>query len=174
MVKWLAGKIVNTVNKIFIYLSACVVVAPIIIISIKSFSSGIKTYADFFLWKPLYLKHYVNSILISGVAAFGSVTVAVLAAYVFAKKNFPGKNLLFFLYVIVMMMPFQVTLLLLVLLDDTGKYPFSILFRTITESDPDMLFTAAVMALILPALLYAIFQDELAEGLNTGKFNFTY
>jgi ABC-type glycerol-3-phosphate transport system permease component len=150
------------------------VVAPIIIISIKSFSSGIKTYADFFLWKPLYLKHYVNSILISGVAAFGSVTVAVLAAYVFAKKNFPGKNLLFFLYVIVMMMPFQVTLLLLVLLDDTGKYPFSILFRTITESDPDMLFTAAVMALILPALLYAIFQDELAEGLNTGKFNFTY
>jgi multiple sugar transport system permease protein len=62
----------------------------------------------------------------------------------------------------------------LVLLDDMDKYPFSLLFRTITENDPGMLFTSAVMALILPALLYAFFQDELAEGLDAGNLNFTW
>ncbi len=56
----------------------------------------------------------------------------------------------------------------LVLLDDKGKYPFSVLFRTISEIDPEMIFTASVMAIILPALLYAFFQDELTESLETG------
>ena len=242
----------------FVILSACAAVLPIAVIALGSLENGLQSYEDFFLWKPLYLKHYVNSIFISGISSVLSVTVAVLAAYVFAKKNFRGKNILFFLYVIVMMMPFQVTLLPqyivsrelgifdtygalilpavfapfsvffltqtiktlpndmfeaasletsstltvvwrillpnlragiavafvlsfaecwnmieqpLVLLDDAGKYPFSVLFRTVMESDPEMAFTAAVMALVLPALLYAFFQDELADSIDAGCFD---
>ena len=39
------------------------------------------------------------------------MVVSVLAAYVFAKVKFHGSGVLFFIYIVVMMMPFQVTLL---------------------------------------------------------------
>ena len=40
----------------------------------------------------------------------GQVFIASMAAYAFAKLKFPGRDKLFFLYIIVMLMPFQVTL----------------------------------------------------------------
>ena len=64
-----------------------------------------------FLWKPYYLRLFCNSLLIASAGAAGNVVVSVLAAYVFAKVKFRGRSVLFFLYIVVMMMPFQVTLL---------------------------------------------------------------
>lgn len=40
----------------------------------------------------------------------GQLLVGSMAAYAFAKLKFPGRDKLFFLYIIVMLMPFQVTL----------------------------------------------------------------
>ncbi len=104
-------KATNIFVIVLFILFSCVIFSPILIAVFKSFNKGFTKYNDFFLWKPLYLRSYVNSIFISGLSSVFSVIIAVLASYVFAKKNFIGKNVLFFLYVIVMMMPFQVTLL---------------------------------------------------------------
>lgn len=96
---------------VFMALLAIAVVTPVILTCIRSFGSGISEYADFLLWKPLYLKSFMNSVIISGSAAVLSIVISVAAAYVFAKVRFRGSSVLFYVYIIVMMMPFQVTLL---------------------------------------------------------------
>ena len=90
---------------------AVVTVLPIALTVTRSFEVGLVGYSDFFLWKPYHLRLFCNSLLIASVGATGNVIVSVLAAYVFAKVKFRGSGVLFFLYIIVMMMPFQVTLL---------------------------------------------------------------
>jgi len=52
-----------------------------------------------------------NSFKLTFIIASVHTVVAVLAAYVFAKVNFKGRDTIFFIYIVVMMMPFQVTLL---------------------------------------------------------------
>ena len=89
----------------------CVMILPIILTVTRSFEVGLVGYSDFFLWKPYHLRLFCNSLLIASVGATGNVIVSVLAAYVFAKVKFRGSGVLFFVYIVVMMMPFQVTLL---------------------------------------------------------------
>jgi len=58
-----------------------------------------------------YLNMFWNSFKLTFIIASVHTVVAVLAAYVFAKVNFKGRDTIFFIYIVVMMMPFQVTLL---------------------------------------------------------------
>jgi multiple sugar transport system permease protein len=67
-------------------------------------------YFEILVKKPYYLIMFWNSIKMVLPIVIGQLVVASMAAYAFAKIRFKGKNLLFFIYIIVMMMPFQVTL----------------------------------------------------------------
>lgn len=98
---------------VFVTILAAVMATPVILTCIRSFGTdiGISGYADFLLWKPLYLNAFMNSVIMSGSAAVISVAISIPAAYVFAKVRFKGSSVLFYVYIIVMMMPFQVTLL---------------------------------------------------------------
>ena len=51
-----------------------------------------------------------NSLKIVLPLVIGQVAVGSMAAYVFAKLKFPHREKIFFLYIITMLMPFQVTL----------------------------------------------------------------
>jgi len=53
---------------------------------------------------------YVNSVAITLPIAFGQVIVASFAAYSFVKMKFPLRDALFFIYIVIMLMPYQVTL----------------------------------------------------------------
>lgn len=55
--------------------------------------------------------YFRNSIIISVITIVGVVVFSVLAAYAFARMNFPGKNLLFFLYLSTVMIPSSVLLI---------------------------------------------------------------
>lgn len=57
-----------------------------------------------------YLSYFWNSVIITSVILTGQVIIASMAAFGFRVYVFKGREKLFFLYVIVMMMPFQVTL----------------------------------------------------------------
>jgi len=59
---------------------------------------------------PQYLHMFWNSVFIVVPIIVGQVAVAALAAFAFAKLRFPGRDPLFFVYLIAMLMPFQVTL----------------------------------------------------------------
>lgn len=58
-----------------------------------------------------YLNMFWNSFKLTFIIASVHTVVAVWAAYVFSKVNFKGRDTIFFIYIVVMMMPFQVTLL---------------------------------------------------------------
>ena len=104
-------KFLDIMASVLLILFALFIVSPVIIVAVRSFGDGIQPYIDFYVWKPTYLQRLANSLVISITASLGTVVVSVLAAYVFAKVKFKGRDILFYLYIIVMMMPFQVTLL---------------------------------------------------------------
>lgn len=67
-------------------------------------------YYNVLLRKPKFLVMFWNSVFMTLPIMIGQIIVATLAAYAFSKLKFPGSDTIFFLYIIVMMMPFQVTL----------------------------------------------------------------
>jgi ABC-type glycerol-3-phosphate transport system permease component len=69
-----------------------------------------ENYAKVFELAP-FLRYFANSVLVSTVATFGAVLSGSLAAYAFARLNFPGRNLLFWLMLASIMVPMQVTLI---------------------------------------------------------------
>lgn len=63
-----------------------------------------------FLRRPDYLMKFWNSLLLCGMIVAGQSVVSCMGGFAFAKYSFRGKNVLFFLLIILMMMPVQVTL----------------------------------------------------------------
>jgi multiple sugar transport system permease protein len=62
-------------------------------------------------WQRVPLgRYYVNSMVIAGAITAGQVTTSVLAAYVFARMEFPGRDIIFLLYLGTLIIPTQVTL----------------------------------------------------------------
>ncbi|MBD8497329.1 carbohydrate ABC transporter permease [Paenibacillus arenosi] len=59
---------------------------------------------------PFFLKLFWNSVFLIVPIIVGQSIVAALAAYAFSKLRFYGREMLFILYVLTMLMPFQVTL----------------------------------------------------------------
>ncbi len=57
-----------------------------------------------------FLLMFWNSVILTVPVILGQIAVASMAAYAFGKLRFRGREQLFFLYIIVMLMPFQVTL----------------------------------------------------------------
>lgn len=97
------------------------VVVPILFTLVNSFSTGtaygllpqqwsLAGWYEVLLRRPHYLVKFWNSLILSVAIAAGQALVASLAGYAFSKFRFPGREPLFFIVIIVMMMPYQVTL----------------------------------------------------------------
>jgi len=59
---------------------------------------------------PLF-QQMINSIKVAGLITIGQVITSATAAYAFARLKFPGRDLLFFIYLATMMVPEHVTLI---------------------------------------------------------------
>jgi multiple sugar transport system permease protein len=58
-----------------------------------------------------FAKFYLNSIFVSLCITFGQVATSAMAAYAFARLNFPGRDRIFFSYLATMMIPGAVTMI---------------------------------------------------------------
>lgn len=58
-----------------------------------------------------FLMYFKNSAVVAICACFFNALISAMAAYGFAKKRFPGREGLFFLYLATMMVPSQVTII---------------------------------------------------------------
>jgi len=58
----------------------------------------------------LLLRYFVNTIFVGIVVVLGVLATSVLAGYAFARLNFPGRNLLFGILLLTLMIPFELTL----------------------------------------------------------------
>lgn len=71
---------------------------------------SLEQYGKVFMDNPKYLSMFWNSVSMVVPIIAGQTFVAALAAYAFAKLRFRGRDSLFLIYVLTMLMPFQVTL----------------------------------------------------------------
>lgn len=67
-------------------------------------------YYNVLLRKPKFLVMFWNSVILCTPIVVGQLFISCFAAYAFSKIKFPFRNKIFFFYIVIMMMPFQVTL----------------------------------------------------------------
>ena len=66
-------------------------------------------YAQVFELQPFALQYW-NSLYIAAVVTFGTMAVASLAGYAFARIRFPGQNLVFMVVLLALLVPSEVTI----------------------------------------------------------------
>jgi len=66
-------------------------------------------YRDVFELQP-FARQYFNSLYISAIVTVGTMTVASLAGYAFARIRFPGQNALFMVVMVGLLIPAEVTI----------------------------------------------------------------
>ena len=118
----------------------------------------LRHYVEVFLDTPEFFVMFWNSVKITFGVLVGQFAVGTMAAWGFAKYKFPGKRVFFLLYMILMLMPFQVLMLSDYLVLDWMKltdnlwgiilpgvfstFPVFIMYRFFTEI-PDSLLESA-------------------------------
>jgi len=117
-------------------------------------------YKRLLFYSPSFFKLFWNSIRMTGGILIGQLVIAVPAAWAFAVYRFRGKKILFSLYVILMLLPFQVTMLSKYLvLDEAGlmntqwavilpavfsTFPVFLIYRSFTSIPSELLEAARV------------------------------
>lgn len=125
----------SAIKYIFLILITAVFLFPVIYMLCCSFMSGVQVskilnftdgtykkielipqmfsleqYYKVFFRRPEYLLKFWNSVIITVPTVAGQVIVSALAAFAFAKFKFPFRDKLFFIYIILLILPMQVTL----------------------------------------------------------------
>ncbi len=72
---------------------------------------SISQYLELLLESPVYLNMFWNSVKIVLPVVIGQLVISSMAAYAFTVLNFKGKEVVYFVYIIVMLLPLQVTLM---------------------------------------------------------------
>lgn len=169
---------------------------PIFLMITLSFKSNAQIYADFWAlpwpiqWSnydiavALLLRNMVNTILVVSAATLGTVILASLSGYTFARLDFPGKNTLFMMVLTLMMVPSILTLTPLYrLIQDLGinntwwalLLPWMsggqvmgiLLCRTFMQQQPNSLFEAARIDGALEVQAYLLIAVPLAKPILT-------
>lgn len=115
----------NTLIGFILFLFAIVIVFPVYYMIISSFGPAteaggasytlipknfsLDSYRFFFEFSKYSFRWILNSLLVASVATISNVILASLAGYAFAKMRFPGCKVLFFVLMVAMMVPYQVT-----------------------------------------------------------------
>jgi ABC-type glycerol-3-phosphate transport system permease component len=118
----------NFVRSFFVYLflglGAFVSLVPFVWMIATSFKSLAETMTSQFfpkqlMWqnyviaweRALFSKYFMNSLSITLITLAGSLTLSILAAYAFARIEFPGRDLIFGLLLSTMMIPAMVNII---------------------------------------------------------------
>ncbi|MCK8061217.1 MULTISPECIES: carbohydrate ABC transporter permease [unclassified Fusibacter] len=72
-------------------------------------SFDLQQYYRIAMYKSQYFKFFFNSVKITGTIIGLQLLISVTAAYAFAKLKFVGRNTLFAIYLMMLILPFQVT-----------------------------------------------------------------
>lgn len=94
---------------------AAVFVIPVVSTAVKSLSFegriGLGQYWELFVTNFTYLDFFWNSVIYASAITAVSIAVSLPLGFLFAKIKFKGRDGLFFVFILVMLLPFQATLL---------------------------------------------------------------
>lgn len=159
----------SIINLIILSLLSMIALGPMLYTFANAFSGStsyglfpiewsLQGWKEVFWNRPHYLAKFWNSMGLAAAIVLGQVLISCLAGYGFSKFRFLGKEALFFLVILLMMMPYQVTLvsnyLMLDKLDLVGSKwslvlpgvfsPFGVfLLRQVFDTCPNDLLEAA-------------------------------
>lgn len=115
---------VSVIGLILIILFSIICVAPFVYMILMSFTQSQTAmirldqihFGDFSNYSYVFhnngfFRSLINSIIVTGCSCFFNCLIASMAAYGFEKKNFPGKEKLYLVYLATMMIPGQVTMI---------------------------------------------------------------
>jgi multiple sugar transport system permease protein len=148
---------------VFLGILAFSALFPLFYLFINSFGG----YREVFWLRPHYLVRFWRSMLMSTAILGGQLVMAVLGGYAFARFRFPGRGILFFLIVLIMMMPLQVTLVPQLIVADAlninGTYAAIIL--------PGMFsaFGVFLMRQVMGAIPNSLFESAKLDGADSFK-----
>ncbi len=71
---------------------------------------SLRQYYDLLIDKPVYLQLFMNSVKYTGAILLGQVIFIPTIAYALSRFKFKGRELLFFMILMLMLLPFQVTM----------------------------------------------------------------
>lgn len=116
----------NISEHIFIYILAFFTIAPflwMILTSVKDMGEiyvyppkwfpsefHFENYSNVFDAAP-FGRYYLNSLFVAVTVTVGQLITCSMAAYAFARLKFPGRNILFFIFLGTMMIPYNVTMI---------------------------------------------------------------
>ncbi len=115
---------ISTVGLLMVILFSVICVAPFIYMAVMSFTQSTTLYLhmrdinfrdlsnfSYVFNKSGFFRALLNSVIVVVSACFFNCLIASMAAYGFEKKNFPGKELIFKVYLMTLMIPGQVTMI---------------------------------------------------------------
>jgi multiple sugar transport system permease protein len=118
------GLVGRTLLGLFLVVAGAVMLLPVVWVVLQSFESTkdqsalppvwfpsqltLASYRTLFSASP-FLLNIVNSVVVTAAVVLGSAAVAVLAAYAFARIEFPGREALFVLFLAALTLPSQVS-----------------------------------------------------------------
>lgn len=116
----------NAWSVFFSSLLCALCIVPFVYVLVSSFRNvhgelTLQYYYEVFIGQSQYLFRFWKSVGLSVCIALGQLAVSALAGYGFAKYRFAGKNTLFFLLMILMILPLQVTLMPNYIVLEKGK-----------------------------------------------------
>lgn len=116
----------SVLKHIVIYALAFITLAPFVWMLLTS----LKDMSEIFVYPPQWFptefrfdnyskafeaapfgRYYFNSIFIAVTVTFGQLVTCSMAAFAFARLQFPGRNILFYLFLGTMMIPYNVTMI---------------------------------------------------------------
>lgn len=71
---------------------------------------SLRQYYSLLIEKPIYLRLFVNSVVYTVAVLFGQALVIPMLAYALSRFRFRGRDSLFFIILMLMLLPFQVTM----------------------------------------------------------------
>jgi multiple sugar transport system permease protein len=130
-------RIANSLTHLVLLAAGLVMVVPFI----WMVSTALKGNSEIYIYPPTWLpkevhlenfgrawrfapfdRFYVNSIFVAATITLSQVITSALAGYVFARVRFPGRDMIFYMYVATLIVPTQVTMLPLFLMMNELKW----------------------------------------------------
>lgn len=95
---------------------AFIYIIPVIMTIMKSLQYGeyrltLRQYLELFVTNHTVMRYFWNSVLYASLITFFCIVLSFPLGFLFAKVTFKGRDALFFVYIVVMLLPFQATLL---------------------------------------------------------------
>jgi len=116
---------------------------------------NLQQYYALSFFKGEYFNLFLNSLKITGAIIIGQVLVGIITAFAFAKLKFPGRDIIFIIYILVALLPFQVSLV-----------PNTLIFDAIGRN-LDIKILDTHLAIILPGI-FSSFGVFLLKQFITG------